>query len=300
MTGPSWFRVWWRAVRPFSFTASVTPVVAGSAAAFYDGAFHPLLFFITLVAAVSIHAATNLANDYYDHVRGVDADQPVGPGGAIQQGHLSPRAVLMGALVLFALSGVLGIWLIAVRGWLIAVIGALSVLAGYAYTGGPLPLGYVGLGDAVVFVFMGLVAVTGTYFVQTGSISATAVWTALPLAALVDAILVVNNLRDFDNDRAKGKRTFATFIGVGATRAYYLTLLVISYASVAAAVGLRVLPPSALLTVITVPRAMRIWRVVRTETDPWLLTRRGLRETALLHFQMGALLALAFVVSRSL
>ncbi len=291
-------RVWWRAVRPFSFTASVTPVLVGSAAAYYDGVFRPLLFLITLAAAVSIHAATNLINDYYDHLRGVDADQPIGPSGVIQQGRLSPRAVRTGALSLFALSGVLGLWLIAFRGWPIVVIGALSIAAGYAYTGGPLPLGYLGLGDVVVFLFMGLLAVVGTYFVQTGAVSAAAVWAALPVAALVDAILVVNNLRDFDNDRAKGKRTLATFIGVGATRLHYAGMLLCSYAAVVAGILLGALPPAAAVVAVTLPLAARVWNVVRTESDPRLLTRAALRGTAGLHFATGTLLALAFVVSR--
>jgi 1,4-dihydroxy-2-naphthoate octaprenyltransferase len=290
--------VWLRAVRPFSFTASVTPVLVGSAAAFYAGVFRPLLFLITLLAAVSIHAATNLVNDYYDHTRGVDADQPIGPGGAIQRGSLSPRTVLAGALVLFSVAAGLGIWLIVVRGWPIVVIGASSIAAGYAYTGGPLPLGYVGGGDVVVFVFMGLVAVAGTYFVQTGMVAAVAVWAGLPVAALVDAILVANNLRDIANDRLKGKRTLATFIGVRATRAHYLALLIVAYASVLAGVALRVLPAAALVVALTLPAAVRALNVVRTETDALVLTRGGLRGTARLHFSVGTLLALALLFSR--
>lgn len=291
-------RVWWRAVRPFAFTASITPVLVGSAAAIYDGQFHPALFAATLIAAMAIHAGTNLVNDYYDHVRGVDASQPVGPGGAIQQGLLSPRAVLIGGLVLFALSGALGIWLIAVRGWLILLIGALSVLAGYAYTGGPLPLGYVRLGDLVVFIFMGIVIVVGAYFVQTGTVSADAVWASLPVAALVDGILVVNNLRDLDNDRARGKRTLTTFIGVKGTRLHYLALLVFTYLSVAVGVIARGLPPAALLVVLTIPAARGTWRVVASERDPLRLTLEGIRGTAQLHMRLGILLSLGLVVSR--
>jgi len=210
--------VWWRAVRPFSFTASVTPVLVGSAVADHDGLFDLVRFGVTLVASVAIHAATNLINDYYDHLRGVDTAESIGPSGVIQQGLLAPRAVLLGGLTLFALGGLLGLWLVAVVGWPILAIGAASVLAGYAYTGGPLPLGYIGLGDLTVFLFMGVVIVVGAYYVQAGTVSAAAVWASLPVAALVAAILVVNNLRDIEDDRAKGKRTLATFIGARATR----------------------------------------------------------------------------------
>lgn len=288
---------WWQAVRPFAFSASATPVIVGSAAAYYAGEFHPGLFSITLLAAMSIHAATNLVNDYYDHVRGVDADQPIGPGGAIQQGHLSPGAVLMGALALFAFSGVLGIWLIVLRGWPVLLIGVLSVLAGYTYTGGPLPLGYIGLGDAIVFVFMGMVAVAGTYFVHTGTVSATAVWAALPIAALVDGILVVNNLRDLANDRAKSKRTLATLIGAGATRTHYLAMLVFAYVAVIAGVIVGTLPALALLALITLPAARAAWEVVRGESAPLPLTLRGIRATAQLHMRLGLLLSAGLVAA---
>jgi len=282
-------------VRPFAFSASVTPVLVGTSVAIYHGTFHPGLFVATLVASMAIHAGTNLANDYYDHVRGVDADQPIGPGGAIQQGLLSPRAVLSGALVLFALAGLLGVWLTAVRGWPILLLGTLSVLAGYSYTGGPLPLGYIGLGDLTVFTFMGLVIVGGTYYVQTGAISPAAVWAALPVAALVDGILVVNNLRDLDNDRAKGKRTLATMIGRPGTRAHFLFLLVFAYLSVVAGVAAGVLPAPALLALLTIPSSRRVWRIVRTTDEALPLTLGGIQGTAQLHMRIGVLLAVGMV-----
>lgn len=290
--------VWWRAVRPFAFTASVTPVLVGTAAAVHaDGVFHPLLFLAVLLAAMAIHAGTNLSNDYYDHIRGVDATQPIGPGGAIQQGALTPRAVRNGALVLFLAAAVIGAYLIAVRGWPILLIGALSVLAGYAYTGGPLPLGYLGLGDLIVFTFMGLVIVGGTYYAQTGALSAVAIWAAVPVAALVDGILVVNNLRDLDNDRAKGKRTLATWIGRRATRLHYLALLALAYLSVMAGVAVRTLPPATLLVLLTVPAARRAWAIVWTEEDPLPLTLGGIRVTAQLHMQIGVLLSLGLLLT---
>lgn len=289
--------VWWAAIRPFAFTASVTPVLVGTATAVNaEEAFHPVLFAATLVAAMTIHAATNLFNDYYDHVRGVDATQPIGPGGAIQQGLLSPRAVFRGGLALVVVGAAIGIYLIALRGWPILVIGALSVLAGYAYTGGPLPLGYMGLGDLIVFTFMGLVIVGGTYYVQTGALATVAVWAALPVAALVDGILVVNNLRDLDNDRAKGKRTLATLVGRHATRVHYLVLLALTYLSVVVGIAVRMLPPAALLVLLTVPAAQRTWAVVRREEEPLPLTLGGIRGTAQLHMRVGLLLSLGLLV----
>ncbi len=238
---------WWQATRPYSFTASATPVLVGSAVAARGGQFSPLLFAITLVASVAIHAGTNLINDYYDHVRGVDTPQSIGPGGAIQRGLLSPDAVRTGGFALLGLGSVLGLWLVALVGWPILIVGLLSVLAGYAYTGGPLPLGYVGLGDLVVFIFMGPVIVLGAYYVQTRGVSAGALWSSLPVGALVTAILVVNNLRDLTGDRARGKRTLATSIGSIGTRAEYALLVAGAYAAVIAGVLLGRLPLLALL-----------------------------------------------------
>lgn len=278
----------------------MTPVLVGSAAAFAQRQFDPRLFTAALVASVAIHAGANLANDYFDHLRGADTAESIGPSGVIQQGLLAPRTVLRGALAGFAAAGVLGVILVAARGWPILLIGILSVAAGYAYTGGPLPLGYVGLGDGVVFVFMGLVATAGAYYVQTATVSGSVVWAAFPLAALVDAILVVNNLRDLKDDRSRGKRTFATLIGPAATRAHFLVLIVAAYGSIAAGAWLGRLPSLSALALLTIPRAARIWRTIGTETDPRALTVDGIRATARLHQSVGLILTLAFlVVSRS-
>ncbi len=290
---PGWLAVWWQAVRPFSFTASVTPVLVGTAAAAREGVFRPGLFLAALVASVGIHAATNLFNDYYDHLRGVDTADSVGPSGVIQQGLLPARALRDGALVLLAVSGLVGLVLVAARGWPVLAVGAASVLAGYAYTGGPLPLGYRSLGDVVVFVFMGLMIVAGAYYVQTGTLSAAALWAALPVAALVDAILVVNNLRDLPTDRARGKRTLATVLGPQGTRAHLAVLLIGAYLLVGIGVLLSRLPPAAVLVGLTIPQAVRLWQAVRTADDPVTLTRRGVREAASLHGRVGLLLAAA-------
>jgi 1,4-dihydroxy-2-naphthoate polyprenyltransferase len=289
--------LWWRAARPYSLTASVTPVLAGTAAALHDGYFHPLICLATLAGAVAIQAGTNMVNDYYDFARGVDTGTSIGPGGLIQHGLLSPRAVLAGGLALFAAGGALGLWLVAIAGWPLLVAGVLSILAGYAYTGGPLPLGYVGLGDLVVFVFMGPVIVLGAYFVQARTFPGPAAWwTSLPVAALVTAILVVNNLRDLEADRRGGKRTFATLIGDRATRIEYAALVALAYAAIIAAVALGGLPAAALASLVTLPQAASLCRRMSGETDPMALTRT-LRDTARLHQRTGLLIALALLVT---
>jgi len=294
--------LWWQAVRPFSLTASVAPILVGSAAALQGApfpanlaTFHLDRFLAALVGAVAIHAGTNLINDYYDHVRGVDTPASIGPSGMIQQGRLPARAVFGGGLALFAMGGALGLWLVAVVGWPILVVGVASVAAGYAYTGGPLPLGYIGLGDLIVFLFMGPVIVLGAHYVQTGTLSGGAAWASLPVAALVTAILVVNNLRDLQTDRARGKSTLATLLGPRGTRVEYLALVAGAFLAIIAGVALGRLPPLALITLLTLPRARSVWGVVRNESDPLALTRAGLRGTANLHLRVGIVLAWAFL-----
>jgi len=286
--------VWWRAARPFSLTASVTPVLVGSAAAFRDGRFHPDLFLATLVASMAIQAATNMVNEYYDYVRSVDRAESPGPSGVILRGLLSPRAVLAGGLALFAVGGLLGVWLVAASGWPILAVGALSVLTGYAYTGGPLPLGYIGLGDLIVFVFMGPDIVLGAYFVQAHAISQTAAWASIPIAALVTAILVVNNLRDIEDDRRAGKRTLATFFGARSTRGEYVGLVAAAYASVVAGILLGYLPAAAAVALLTGPQALGLCRGVWTHQGAAVLTQ-DLRDTAKLHQRAGLLLAAALL-----
>jgi 1,4-dihydroxy-2-naphthoate octaprenyltransferase len=287
--------VWWRAARPFSLTASVTPVLVGSAAAFRDARFHPDLFLATLIASMAIQAATNMINEYYDYVRSVDRSGSLGPSGVILGGLLSPRTVLVGGLALFAVGGFLGVWLMLVAGWPILAVGVLSMLAGYAYTGGPLPLGYIGLGDLTVFVFMGPVIVLGAYYVQAQAISWTAMWASLPIATLVTAILVVNNLRDIEDDRRAGKRTLATFLGPRATRVEYVGLLIAAYLSAGIGMLLRYLPPATALVSLTIPQAVLLCGGVWAHTDPVQLTRH-LRDTAQLHQRAGMLLGLAFLL----
>lgn len=287
--------LWWRAARPYSLTASATPVLAGTAAAARDGHFDLLVFLAAFAGAVAIQAGTNMVNDYYDYARGVDTGTSIGPGGLIQHGLLTPGAVLTGGLALFAAGSALGLWLVAVAGWPLLVAGVLSVLAGYAYTGGPLPLGYIGLGDLVVFIFMGPVIVLGAYFVQARTLGAAAWWISVPMAALVTAVLVVNNLRDLDGDRRSGKRTFAAVIGERATRLEYATLIALAYAAIVAGVISRGLPPLTLAGLLTAPAAVSLCRRIGRDTDPLALTG-ALRGTARLHQRTGLLIAAAFLL----
>ena len=216
-------RAWLLASRPATLPAAAVPVLVGTAAALSDGAFfRPLVFAATLLAALLIQIGTNFANDYSDFHRGADHEGRLGPVRVTQSGLLTQSAVRTGIVVTFGIAVLIGCYLAWIGGWPIIAIGVLSIIAGLAYTGGPWPFGYNGLGDVFVFVFFGVVAVTGTAYLQQGAWSRVALAASVPIGLLVTNILVINNLRDLPTDRAAGKRTLAVRLGDRATRAQYV------------------------------------------------------------------------------
>jgi 1,4-dihydroxy-2-naphthoate octaprenyltransferase len=283
-------RLWVRATRPFSFTASVIPVLVGSLLAFQQQV-HPLRFVLALAGAVAIHAGTNLVNDYYDHVKGADGPHSLGPSGVIQRGLLSPRAVLIGGMVCFAAGAAVGLVLVAMTGVALLWLGAASILAGFLYTGGPAALAYVGLGEVTVFFFMGPVIVLGAYYVQVTHWSLTAFLVSLPVAFLVAGILHANNMRDIEDDRRTGKRTVATVIGRRWANYEYYALIGAAYVVLVALVATRELPWEALAALASLPMAVQVVRLAARTTNPRALNR-VLAGTAILHMRFGLLLAL--------
>jgi 1,4-dihydroxy-2-naphthoate octaprenyltransferase len=224
-------RAWMLASRPATLPAAAVPVLVGGAAAVHEGAaFRPLVFVATLVSALLIQIGTNFANDYSDFHRGADHAGRLGPTRVTQGGLISHASVRRGILVAFGLAALLGAWLAWVGGWPIVAIGVLSIICGLAYTGGPWPFGYHGRGDVVVFIFFGVVAVTGTAFLQMAAWSRFALWLSVPIGLLVTNILVINNLRDLPTDAAAGKRTLAVRIGDRATRVQYALFGAAAYA----------------------------------------------------------------------
>jgi 1,4-dihydroxy-2-naphthoate octaprenyltransferase len=214
------------AARPKTLLASVSPVLIGGGLAWSDGWFSALPFAIALACALLIQIGTNFANDYSDFVRGADTDDRLGMPRATQTGLISPARMRLGAILTFGLAILLGLYLVWVGGWPILAIGLLSIAAGVAYTGGPWPFGYHGLGDLFVFLFFGPVAVAGTYYVQALRWGAPATLLAgVAIGALTTAILVVNNLRDAETDARAGKHTMAVLLGREATRLEFTLLL---------------------------------------------------------------------------
>ena len=229
-TQPTAIQTWIMASRPKTMAAAIVPVLVGSALALSDGHFALLPALAALVGASLIQIGTNFANDYFDAKKGADTDDRLGPTRVVQSGLISPEKVRNATALTFGLAALIGVYLIAVAGWPIVIIGIASILSGIAYTGGPYPLGYNGLGDIFVFIFFGLIAVSATYFVQALEWSTLSFIAAIPIGFLSTAILVVNNYRDIDTDRIAGKNTLAVRFGGRAARAQYAILTLGSYA----------------------------------------------------------------------
>ena len=225
---PGAVAVWILAARPKTLWASISPVVIGIAMAFGDGGFHAPAALVALACSVLIQIATNFANDLFDYQKGADTEARQGPMRVTQAGLATPGMMKCGILVVLTLTLLGGLYLIWRGGWPAALIGVLSVTAGLLYTGGPRPLGYLGLGDLFVLIFFGPVAVAGTYYVQALTVNATVIIAGLAPGLLSVAILAVNNLRDADEDRRTGKRTLAVRFGPGFTRAEYIIAVVVA------------------------------------------------------------------------
>src|SRR5215211_153490 len=258
-------RLWLVAARPRTLPAAVSPVLVGTALAGSEDVFRPLAFAAALVGSVFIQIGTNLSNDYSDARRGADTEDRLGPVRVTAGGLLPPRRVLVGTYVAFAIAVGAGAYLAAVAGWEILLVGVASILAGVLYTGGPRPYGYEGLGELFVFLFFGVVAVAGSYYVQTEELRWEAFALAVPVGLLAAAILVVNNIRDIDTDRRAGKRTLA--VKLGRTRARRLFAAIIG-ASFSAVVALAVaLSPWLLLALAALPIVPPLVRTVSSRTD---------------------------------
>ncbi len=283
------------ASRPRTLTAAIAPVAAGTGLAHMHGGFALLPALAALVAAMLIQVGTNLANDYYDYQKGGDDEGRLGPVRVTQAGLIEGRNVLRGAFLAFALSTGLGVFLALVAGWPVVVIGVACIASGIAYTAGPWPLGYHGLGDLFVFVFFGLVAVAGTSYVQVLEFRPDSLTAGVALGAASTAILVVNNLRDMETDARAGKRTLAVRIGRRWTKVQYVVLVVLTAVVPPAGMALHGWSPWVLLSLCALPAVAGPLRLVLTYREPASLNR-GLAGTARLPGLFGVLLGLGFAL----
>jgi 1,4-dihydroxy-2-naphthoate octaprenyltransferase len=287
-------RVWWSAVRPATLAASVAPVLGGTAIVVHEGSARPLAGIAALLVAIGMQLGVNFANDYSDFKRGADARR-VGPVRAASSGVVAPGAVRLAAVLSFGFAGVVGIVLSLATDPRLLIVGAACLVAGWLYTGGPRPYGYLGLGELFVFVFFGLVATCGTVYVQLERIPALAVWFGCSFGFLASAILVLNNLRDIDTDSAAGKRTLATRIGLLRTR--YLLLLLTSAAFTVPIIVFvsHMTGWTVMLVHFAIPIAAPAVRSAFASTSPPVLVA-ALKQMAMAELAFALLLALGLVL----
>lgn len=289
-------RAWLLAARPKTLAAAVVPVAVGTAVAWDHGGLAPLPALAALTGALLLQVGTNYANDYYDFVHGADSDDRIGPTRAVASGLLTAVEMRAGAIAVFALAGLCGLYLALVAGWPVVAIGLASIAAGVGYTaGGRRSIGYLGLGDLFVFLFFGPAAVAGTAYVQLLRWPPEALWASVPVGCLAVVILVVNNYRDADTDRASGKRTLAVRLGRRFARGEYLTLLAVAYAAPAVHWAAGWDGPWVLLAWLSLPLAAPpVRKLLGRPEGPAL--NRALGETARLMVAFGALYALGIAL----
>ena len=272
-------------------------MLVGTALAGSEDVFRPLAFGAALIGSVFIQIGTNLSNDYSDARRGADTEDRLGPVRVTAGGLVPPRQVLIATYVAFGVAVLAGTYLIATAGWELLLVGAASILAGVLYTGGPRPYGYEGLGEVFVFLFFGVVAVVGSYFVQTEDLRWEAFALSVPVGLLAAAILLVNNIRDADTDRRAGKKTLAVRLGRDGARRLFVGCLVVAYLMVpVVAIFGRDISPLVLLALLSLPLAIPLVRVVRERTDGPSLNE-ALARTGMLLAVFSLLLSIGLVAS---
>lgn len=222
-------QIWYIAIRPKTLPASLAPILIGLAFAFSHGTFNMLLAIVSFLFALLLQIFSNLANDYYDFINGIDTPDRVGPLRVTANGLLSLKELKIGLIINILAICIIWIYLVTIAGWPLLFIGLFAIVCAYAYSGGPYPLASIGLGDVFVFIAFGLVAVTGTYYIQALGISLPLLIGSIPIGLLITAILVVNNFRDIENDKKSGKMTIEVLLGKKKTQYYYVLLLILSY-----------------------------------------------------------------------
>ena len=287
------------AARPRTLPAAFAPVMVGSALAYADATFDWLPAAAALMVALTLQIGVNLANDYFDYVNGIDTQRRLGPLRVTQSGLLSPQQVRAGMAIFLALSVIPGIYLLTTGGWPVMVVGTAALISALAYSGGPFPLASNGLGDLFVFIFFGLVAVCGTYLVQAGAVTPTAVGLAAIVGLLITAILVVNNLRDIETDRNAGKRTLAVMIGHRGAKLEYTLLLIGAYIGLLTIWFAGAVAVWALLPLLSLPLSVvLIQRIWSGAAGPEL--NRLLAATANLALVFSLLLSAGIIVATQL
>jgi 1,4-dihydroxy-2-naphthoate polyprenyltransferase len=290
----STLKLWAMAVRPRTLPAAMAPVLAGTALALADHAFRFFPATAAFLVALLLQIGVNLANDYFDYKKGIDTPERLGPVRVTQSGLISPATVKNGMIIVFSLTGIIGIYLVFVGGWPIFFLGVASIVSALAYSGGPFPLASNALGELFVFIFFGLVAVCGTYYVQALSINAQVFCLSIPVGLLITAIMVVNNLRDMATDAKSGKITLAVILGRKGSLLEYRLLVYSAYLFLPIYYFYGLISLWGLLPLISFPMAFQMIHTVKNSQAQAL--NQALAGTARLALIFSALLALGIIL----
>ena len=289
------WRIWWQLTRPHTLTAAFAPVFLGTMIALTYGKIHFTLFFAMLIASIFIQMATNMFNEYYDFKRGLDTDKSVGIGGAIVRNGVKPKTVLNLAFLLYGVSVLIGIYICMETSWLLALVGLISMLIGYLYTGGPYPIAYTPFGELVSGVVMGMFLILIAFYIQTGTVTTEAVLLSVPSMLLVAAIMMANNIRDLEGDKKSGRKTLAILAGRSNAITILMSFFIISYAWIVALVIFTHLSPWALLIFLSIPKPMTAISVFRKNLHP-LQVAPAMKNTAITNTLFGLLLAVGILI----
>ena len=289
-------QAWILASRPKTLPAAASPVLIACAVAFVEHKFEPLAALAALLGALLLQIGANIANDVFDFQLGTDNQHRLGPLRMTQAGYLTPTEMKTGMVVVFILAAMCGVYMALVSGWWIIIIGALAILAAVAYTGGPFPYGYKGLGELFVFIFFGFAAVCGTYYAQAKSVSLLAILSSVPVGLLIVCILVVNNLRDLNGDKSSGKRTLAVRFGATWAKQEFIALLALAYLFVFLITFVHLGTVWILLCWLSLPLALQLVKSVLNEQGKALnLTLAGVGKLTLI---FSILYTIGLIISR--
>jgi len=263
------WQVWWRLLRPHTLTASFIPVFIGTMFAYIsEDIFLVDLFLAMMFASILIQSATNMFNEYYDYARGLDNEKSVGIGGTIVRDGIQPKTVLNLAFVFFFLAILLGVYICMATSWWIAAIGAVSMLIGYLYTGGPIPIAYTPFGELSAGLLMGTVIIAISFYIQTGFVSGNVLLISIPIAIFIAAILLANNIRDLDGDKENGRKTIAILIGRKNAIIFLAILFITAYVSTAIFIALGILPVWAFISFLSIKMAIDVIKGFKGKTKP--------------------------------
>lgn len=291
----SGFNIWWRMLRPHTLTASFVPVFVGTVIASMEQSVHYGLFFAMLIASILIQAATNMFNEYYDYVRGLDTEESVGISGTIVRDGIKPKVVRNIAFIFYGLAILLGFYICMMTTFWIAVVGLISMLFGYLYTSGPYPIAYTPFGELFSGFFMGTVIIGISYYIQTETLNLTIVLLTIPIAILIGGILLSNSIRDLEGDKEAGRKTLAILVG----RTWAIRILAIFFISAYLITGLFIIfdmvPVWAAIVLLSAPKAINAIKTFKANTVP-LKMMPAMKYTAQTNTFFGLLYGIAFLL----